>query len=259
MSNVLIIGYGIVGHNLKRELSALRPDVYDKYRRDENSVLRERYDLAFVCVPAPYVDGVCDITEVRAAVTENNADLYIVKSAILPGMTEALRKETGKHIVYSPEYYGSTVHSKNYSFDFTILGGKRADCLKAVQILQACYDGRHRFCMTDSKTAELAKYMENAYLAMKVSFCCQFWEIAQKVGVDYSELRELFIMDPRVNPSHTFVFDEHPYWDSQCLNKDVSAIAETYNAGLLKSMVEYNRNSRNRTGEAVTQDGRKRE
>ena len=162
MSNVLIIGYGVVGHNLKREFSALDPDVYDKYRRNENSVLRERYDLAFVCVPAPYTDGVCDIAEVRAAVNENNADLYIVKSAILPGMTETLQKETGKRIVYSPEYYGSTVHSNNFTFDFTILGGERADCLKAIQILQCCYDGRHRFCMTDSRTAELAKYMENA-------------------------------------------------------------------------------------------------
>ena len=240
----IIIGYGVVGHNLQKELSALQPDVYDKYHRDENSVLREHYDLAFVCVPAPYVDGVCDITEVRAAIIENNADLYIVKSAILPGMTETLRKETGKRIIYSPEYYGSTVHANNFMFDFTILGGERADCLKAIQILQQCYDGRHRFYMTDSKTAELAKYMENAYLAMKVSFCCQFWEIAKKAGVDYSELRELFIMDPRVNPSHTFVFDKHPYYDSHCLIKDVSAIAETYDAQFLKAMIEYNNRNR---------------
>ena len=247
MSNVLIIGYGVVGQNLKQELSALQPDVYDKYTFWD-SRRTDHYDVAFVCVPTPYLgrDKPCDTSEVEAAVAEHDADLFIVKSAVLPGVTDRLCRESGKHIIVSPEYHGSTVHSKNYSFDFTILGGEKADCLKAVQILQRCYDGRHRFHMTDAKTAELVKYMENAYLATKVSFCCQFWEIANKIGVSYPELRELFLLDPRVNPSHTFVFDEHPYWDSQCFNKDIPAIADMYNAEFLDAVISYN--SRNRSG-----------
>ena len=103
--------------------------------------------------------------------------------------------------------------------------------------------------MTDAKTAELAKHMENAFLAMKVSFCCQFWEIARQIGVDYPELRELFLLDPRVNPSHTFVFDGHPYWDTPCLNNDVTAIAETYDAAFLKSLIAYNDRNRHVFGE----------
>ena len=246
MSSVLIIGYGVVGRNLKRELSLLQPDVYDKYRRDENTKENKRYEVAFVCVPTPYLgrDKPCDTSEIEAALAEHDADLFIVKSAVLPGVTDRLCQESGKHIIVSPEYHGSTVHSNSYGFDFTILGGEKADCLKAVQILQCCYDGRHRFHITDAKTAELVKYMENACLATKVSFCCQFWEIANKIGVNYPELRELFLLDPRVNPSHTFVFDGHPYWDSQCLNKDVPAIAGAYNAEFLNAVISYN--SRNR-------------
>ena len=37
MKKVLIIGYGTVGHNLAAELSALQPDIYDKYKPDENT------------------------------------------------------------------------------------------------------------------------------------------------------------------------------------------------------------------------------
>ena len=252
MSAVLIIGYGVVGRNLRKELSALQPDVYDKYRRDENSAESKRYDMAFVCVPTPYLgrENSCDTSEVEAAIAEHDADLYVIKSAVLPGTTDRLCMESGKRIIVSPEYYGATPHSRNYSFDFTILGGEKADCLKAVQILQRCYDGRHSFRITDAKTAELAKYMENAYLATQVSFCCQFWEIAKQIGVNYPELRELFILDPRVNPSHTFVFDERPYWDSQCLNKDVPAIADAYNAEFLNAVIDYNRRSRDAWEEA---------
>ena len=82
--------------------------------------------------------------------------------------------------------------------------------------------------------------MENSFLATKVSFCQQFWNIANEIGVDYEELRELFVLDPRVNPSHTFVYDDHPYWDSHCLNKDVPAIADAYNAELLNAVIAFN-------------------
>ena len=64
--------------------------------------------------------------------------------------------------------------------------------------------------------------------------------IAQKNNVDYEELRELFMLDPRVNPSHTFVYRDKDYWSSHCLNKDVPAIAETQDAELLKAVINFN-------------------
>ena len=82
--------------------------------------------------------------------------------------------------------------------------------------------------------------MENSYLATKVSFCQQFYVIAEKIGVDYEELRELFVLDPRVEKSHTFVYRDKPYWSSHCLDKDVPAIAEFADARLLKGVIAFN-------------------
>ena len=82
--------------------------------------------------------------------------------------------------------------------------------------------------------------MENAYLATKVSFCNQFYDISKQIDVDYEELRELFTLDPRVENSHTFVYEDKPYWDSHCLNKDVQAIADEYNAELLQDVIRFN-------------------
>lgn len=106
------------------------------------------------------------------------------------------------------------------------------------------YDARHQFRITDSRTAELTKYMENSFLATKVSFCQQFYFIASEMDVDYEELRELFVLDPRVNPSHTFVDRLHPYWSSHCLDKDVPAIADTYEASLLQEVIKFNENTK---------------
>ena len=239
--SVLIIGAGVVGTNLYNELQDLQPDVYDKYKKILNYKEYKKYDFAFICVDTPYSkEDPCNITEVKNALEENNADIYIIKSTILPGTVEKLKELTGKRIIFSPEYYGGTQHCNNFNFDFTILGGDKEDCIEVQQLLQNVYDARHTFRIVDSKTAELTKYMENSWLATKVSFCCQFYEIAKQLGINYEELRELFILDPRVNPSHTFVYDDHPYWKSHCLDKDVPAIAEFTDAELLKAIIDFN-------------------
>lgn len=239
VGDVLIIGCGVVGSNLAAELKSLNPAMYDKYKDIDSRYYSHK--IAFVCVDTPKTDDVkCDISEVKNAILENDADIYVIKSTVLPGTTEQLAKQTGKHIVFSPEYYGGTQHCNNYNFDYTILGGEKEDCARVIQMLEKAYDGRHQFRITDYRTAELVKYMENSYLATKVSFCQQFYRIASELGVTYEELRELFVLDPRVNPSHTFVYADKPYWESHCLDKDVPAIADAYDADFLKAVIDYN-------------------
>ena len=52
MDNILIIGYGVVGKNLEKELKPLSPDIIDKYKSEENkisqSAMENGYDLAFI-------------------------------------------------------------------------------------------------------------------------------------------------------------------------------------------------------------------
>lgn len=239
---ILIVGYGVVGHNLAKEIEVLKPDIYDKFKTENNTKKPIKYNYVFICVDTPYIDenNVCDISQIENVLQENNADLYIIKSTILPGTVDMLKKKYNKHIIFSPEYYGGTQHCNNFDFNFTILGGEKEDCRKVIQLLQNVYDARHTFRITDSKTAELVKYMENSYLGMKVAFCCQFYNIAEQLGISYEELRELFILDERVNPSHTFVYSKHPYYQSHCLDKDIPAIANFADAKLLKSVIKFN-------------------
>lgn len=241
MKNVLIVGYGIVGHNLQEELKNLNPDIFDKYKKENNTKKNIKYDLAFICVDTPLTEDYdLDIKEVKNAILENDAEIYVIKSTCPIGTVDKLKKETGKRIVFSPEYYGGTQHCNNFEFNFTILGGDKKDCLKVQQILQNCYDGRHTFRIADAKTVELAKFMENSYLATKVSFCNSFYNVCKKNGLNYEELRELFILDPRAGTSHTFVYEQTPYWDSHCLNKDVPHIAFNQNMKLLLYVVYFN-------------------
>lgn len=227
-SEILIIGYNELSKRLEEIFKHEFPSIYapDKYISTKGSY---KYKVAFIC------DGESK-EDIEKKIQENDAEIYIIKSTVLPGTTEALKEATGKRVIFSPEYYDETQHCNNCNFDFTVLGGDKEDCIEAIQQLQKVYDERHQFKITDSKTAELVKHMENSYLATKASFCNQFYKIAEQLDVSYEELRELFVLDPRVDPSHTFVYKDKPYWDSQ----DVSAVAEKCDATLLKSIIEFN-------------------
>lgn len=250
-SSILFIGYGIVGKYEASKLDSFNYYICDSMLPDEvdghpNTDRwygdRTIYDFAFICVPTPNdKEGNCYTQIVENALTQKNAKIYIIKSTVIPGTTAQLKeKYPDKRIIFSPEHYGATQHAKNFDYDFTILGGDKKDCLEVQQLLQKVYDARHRFIITDSTTAELSKYMLNSWLAMKVNFCNAFWEISNQYGIDYETLRECFIQDPRINPAHTFVYNEAPYWDSHCFNKDIPAIVNATQNKLLKDINDYN-------------------
>jgi UDP-glucose 6-dehydrogenase len=111
---------------------------------------------------------------------------------------------------------------------------------------------------TSSETAELSKYMENAFLAAKVAFCNEFYDLAEAWGIDYDDLRELWLLDPRVGRSHTFVRGDERGFGGKCLPKDLSALvvaAQTITGrvpAMLSAVDASNREVRDRTGVAVS-------
>jgi len=92
--------------------------------------------------------------------------------------------------------------------------------------------------------------MENCFLATKVAFVNQFYDVASSLNIDFAELRELWLADPRIGRSHTMVTDERGFGGA-CLPKDMKAIVAAVNrfggAPLLEAVIEYNEKIRNRT------------
>ena len=250
MKSVIIVGVGNIGSRLYQEYGRLSPDRYDPIKG--YNVKRDiRYDFAFIAVDTPMgTNCSCDLSQVRHALEETNAEVYVLRSTVPPTTTERLRQETGKRIVFCPEFYGTTQHSdeRTFDFSFTILGGEKEDCNAVIQLFQEVYDARHRFRITDSTTAEMTKYMENTMLAAKVSLCIQFWEIAREYGVSYPEMRELLLEDKRFSRAHTFVYDDHPYWESHCFDKDLAALVSVSDAPLIEDVIRYNRKCKAKYG-----------
>ncbi len=254
MMAIGIVGYGVVGKALARVFGHEAGDadvrVYDKYLGGMNGAQQKEAiqgcDLVFVAVPTPQAaDGSCDLTAVEEVVAWVNPPMCL-KSTVPPGTVDRLVAATGKRVCFSPEYVGeSRWHPWKgiESHGFVIVGGEKGLCDLVVRAYQEVLGPLVRYFMTDARTAELCKYMENTFLATKVAFVNQFYDLAAAFGVNFNELRELWLADERVGRSHTIVTDERGY-RGRCLPKDMSAIIRAARraggAPLLEAVARYN-------------------
>lgn len=250
MSNpsVGIVGYGVVGQSL-HTLFGDNVVTHDVDSTDEERKRIDNCEVVFVCVPtAANNDGSCDVSIVEDVVGWIRAPLIVIRSTIPPGTTSRLRCQTGKSVIFQPEYIGETVAHPLVDVSkhsFIILGGDLHDCSKVADLYKQYYHSEVRFHFTDSITAELAKYMENAFYAMKVTFCNEFYGIAKAFGISYDELREVWLADPRINRDHTFVYPDNRGFSGKCLPKDTAAIIHTsrcnnYEPMLLEAIMNIN-------------------
>jgi len=222
-----IIGVGAVG----AAMAELFPGAvtYDEPKKIGSRAEINACDVVFVSVPTPRApDGSCDVSIVEDVVRWVAAPTIVIRSTVSVGTTRRLAETYGKDVLFQPEY--GPAETPDHPFNdlrnirWIILGGERAPAERALRAWQSVYSSDITVRLTTYEAAELAKYMENAYLSMKVTFCNEFYDIAEKVGVPYDELRELWLMDPRMGRSHTWVLPDKRGFGGKCLPKDLDAL-----------------------------------
>jgi UDPglucose 6-dehydrogenase len=188
-------------------------------------------DFTFICVPTPSLpSGGCDtsiVEEVVARVRPRRA--LICHSTVAIGTTERLMAASGGRLVYVPQYVGESAdhyYRQQGNLDFLILGGYDPAVSAVRDLFRALHGDRIRQAVVTPTTAEIVKYMENTFLAAKVAFCNEFYDLAQAFGVEYETVRQLWLLDHRIHPSHTVVTPERGY-GGRCLPKDVDAVCRT--------------------------------
>ena len=224
--NIAIVGLGFVGTTMNRLFP--KAVLYDEPKGIGNRDDVNKCDIAFIAVPTPEGEsGECNTETVEEVIGWLKTEIIVIRSTVPVGFTDLMIEKYNKNIVFQPEYCGETEghpYADLSKRTWITLGGKQPYVERVANAYQDVYSPEIRIKIVDSRTAELAKYMENCFLAAKVTFCNEFYDLAQKMGVSYTELRETWLMDERIGRSHTFVFPEKRGYDGKCLPKDVDAL-----------------------------------
>lgn len=228
LPRVAVIGTGHVGRNIAQRARATHEIItYDVAEDDEYPTEQlSTCDLAIICVPTPSLpSGACDISIVDAAVAAVPVDLVWVRSTVPPGTCDELASRHGKRICFSPEYVGETHFNDAYDLeDFLIIGGRSQDREQIVNFVLETKGPPTRIYRCANAEAELVKYMENTFLAAKVGIVAEFYELSQRIGLDWDSIREAWLADPRVGHAHSHATPGDLGFSGKCLPKDLAAL-----------------------------------
>jgi nucleotide sugar dehydrogenase len=231
-----IIGQGFVGNAIYQKFSKYyNIKTYDldlsKCNSSKEEVLQQ--EIIFVCLPTPMnQDGTCNISIVEQVISDinntSNTQIAVIKSTIPPGTTEQLNKKYPNiDIVFNPEF----LTEANAVDDFEnqtriILGGSNEATTKLKQVYSTIFRKTSKIIKTDSKTAELVKYITNTFLSVKVSFANEIYELCGGLGLDYDKAIEYATYDERLGLSHWGVPgpDGDRGFGGHCFPKDLSAL-----------------------------------
>ncbi len=104
---------------------------------------------------------------------------------------------------------------------------------------------------TTYEGAELVKYMANCFFALKISYLNEIYDIAKKLGIEYDDLKKMWLADGRIGNSHADVpgHDGDRGFGGKCFIKDINALVQwadknNFELNTLKATIETNKRVR---------------
>ena len=208
----------------------------------------DKADVFIICVPTPCIEcngeKKCDLNYLNKAIENikpylEDGNLIIIESTIPPGTTDEIYKKLSKdkniYVAHCPERVLPGNILKELVENDRVIGGvdeKSAEMAK--EIYETFVTGK--IYLTDAKTAEMVKLMENTYRDVNIALANEFAKIAEEIGINVWEAIELANKHPRVN-----ILKPGPGVGGHCISIDPWFIVEkSKNAKLIRTARELN-------------------
>ena len=258
-----IIGQGFVGTAVNEGLKQYHKiETYDIAKASTCKSLEElskKSDVVFVCLPTPMKDNGSCYTEIVEDTllgldVVNKCKTIVVKSTVPPGTTEMWNEKFKNiQIVFNPEFLTEANAIEDFkNQNRIIIGASRKVGAKIKSIYSKVFP-KVPIIKTSATIAEMIKYFTNCFLAMKVSYANEIYQICEKLDIDYDKVVEYAIRDERIGTSHLNVPgpDGDFGFGGHCFPKDLNALinlAEKQGLGLdinvLKATLDTNNRQR---------------
>jgi UDPglucose 6-dehydrogenase len=242
-----IAGYGFVGqahHKLLKDTHdvVISDPAYSEY----SSRLPKDIDAIIVCVSTPAREtGSCNMNNVYEVVESAPNVPILIKSTIsVEGWDMLVDAFPDKQLAFSPEFLRAASALEDLQkTKLMFLGG--AGCRTWREVFHVDIE------IAEPRELILAKYARNSFLALKVAFFNQMYDLCDALDVEYSAVAHYTTMDERIGDSHSFITEERGF-GGHCLPKDTNAIVHTgkrndVELSLIKQAIKYNSSIRKGT------------
>lgn len=256
-----IIGQGFVGNavyqKFKNYYEVLTFDLKAKLCNSTYEEVHRNCHTIFFCLPTPMnKDGSCHLKLVEKQLYELNESckedyikkIVIIKSTVPPGTTNKWNKRfKNLDIIFNPEFLTEANAVQDYENQTRIiLGGPRKTTTKLKPIFSKVFP-KASIIKTDATYAEMVKYVTNSFLATKVSFANEMYQICKGLDIDYDKVMEYALYDERLGKSHWAVPgpDGDFGYGGHCFPKDIKALIKVAESLSIHPTVLISTNTKN--------------
>ena len=228
-----IIGLGYVGGTVRNwfenRLKKHQLFFYDKFKKIGSLEEINRADIIFISVPTPFnaKKGYDDSAVSESISAVKNGKIIVIKSTVLPGRTKYFQKKYPKKtIVFNPEFLRAKTAFEDFLMPDKQLVGYASEQgrLIAPKILSLLPKAPYSKIIPSSD-AEMVKYFNNTYLATRVIFANQIYDLCERLGANYDIVKDCVVQDKRIGNSHFDVFsDGYRGYGGLCLPKDTKSL-----------------------------------
>jgi len=172
----------------------------------------------------------------------------IVKSTVVPGTLNFIKKLLEKHknkegidfeLLSNPEFLreGSAIKDTKNPHVVVVGGNNIKSRKKLINFYKKIYPKNQDYVETNTITAEMIKYANNAFLATKITFINSMANMCQKIpDTNVDDIAKVMGMDPRISP---LFLNAGPGFGGSCLPKDLQAlITYSKNIGYSPKLLE---------------------
>lgn len=198
-------------------------------------------DITFICVGTPSSDnGHLNLDYIYQTAKEigqalkykKSFHIVVVRSTVFPGtnskLSEIIERESGRFrdtdfaVVSNPEFLREGTAVSDYlNPPLTVLG---STCQQAIDVMKELYsETGSPVEVVAIEVAEIIKYVNNSYHALKVVFANEVGSICKQCDIDSHEVMRIFCMDKQLNISPYYFKPGFAYGGS-CLPKDLKGL-----------------------------------
>jgi GDP-mannose 6-dehydrogenase len=247
---------------------------------DATEAVRET-ELSFVCVGTPSLaNGNLDLRYIRRVCEQIGETLkgkaawhvIVIRSTVLPGtmrriVIPILEETSGKKagadfgVCHNPEFLREGSSVEDFTLPPKTVFGELDRC--SGEPLATLYQKLEApLIRTDLETAEMVKYVDNSWHALKVCFANEIGNLCKSFALDGHHVMNIFCQDKKLNISSAYLFPGFAFGGS-CLPKDLRALAyqakmQDVDLPLLTSILRSNEMQVNRGLQIIMHKGRNR-
>jgi UDP-glucose 6-dehydrogenase len=204
------IGQGWIGKNYaddfeKRGYEVVRYALEEPYVKNGEKI--KTCDIVFIAVPTPSTPEGFNSSILESAVKNvGEGKIAVIKSTLLPGITEKIQKENPNIFVFhSPEFLteATSAHdAANPNRNIIGMSIDNEEYHKKAELIISVLPKSPFELICNSREAELIKYGGNNWFYFKIIFMNLLYDLALKQGCNYDVIRSGLAADPRIGKSH---------------------------------------------------------